>query len=169
MWILRDRDDYMPYLQEMIETEKRRRKKPQHAMRCRLAKIVVPWLHHGTGTGYYKSQAELLVGCTKRQLEAHMSSFGLCYRNTLGFHIDHIRPCKSFDLLDIDQIFVCCNWRNLRPLPIADNLSKGAKWTPKDEEDWAFMMRAMGFTGELFLHHTRTVEPPDCHLLNGAR
>jgi hypothetical protein len=45
-----------------------------------------------------------------------------------GWHIDHIRPCISFDLTDPKQQQLCFHWTNLQPLWATDNLSKGAKW-----------------------------------------
>ena len=45
-----------------------------------------------------------------------------------GWHIDHIRPCSSFDLTDPEQQKLCCHYTNLQPLWAKDNLSKGYKW-----------------------------------------
>jgi hypothetical protein len=43
------------------------------------------------------------------------------------WHIDHIRPCASFDLSDPEQQKVCFRWDNLEPLFVAENLKKGAR------------------------------------------
>lgn len=32
------------------------------------------------------------------------------------WHIDHIKPCSSFNLEKQEEIFRCFNWTNLRPL-----------------------------------------------------
>ena len=40
------------------------------------------------------------------------------------WHIDHIRPCESFDLSDKDQQLVCFNYRNQQPLSAKENLKK---------------------------------------------
>lgn len=42
------------------------------------------------------------------------------------WHIDHIRPCDSFDLTDSAQQRECFNWSNCQPLLAEDNLRKGA-------------------------------------------
>lgn len=68
-----------------------------------------------------------------------------------GWHVDHIRPCASFDLTDEEQQLVCFNWRNLRPMWGTENISKSDNYDPADEEDWAYMMRELGFSGQLFL------------------
>jgi hypothetical protein len=43
------------------------------------------------------------------------------------WHIDHIRPLRSFDLTVRDQVLEACNWSNLQPLWAIDNLRKGAR------------------------------------------
>lgn len=44
------------------------------------------------------------------------------------WHVDHIKPCKRFDLTDPHQQKLCFHWTNLQPLLAPDNLRKGAKW-----------------------------------------
>jgi hypothetical protein len=47
------------------------------------------------------------------------------------WHIDHKRPCASFDLSDPIQQAQCFHWSNLQALSVQENLSKGAKWNPE--------------------------------------
>jgi hypothetical protein len=44
-----------------------------------------------------------------------------------GWHVDHVRPCASFDLTDVDQQKSCFHYTNLQPLWWKDNISKGSK------------------------------------------
>lgn len=44
------------------------------------------------------------------------------------WHIDHIIPCSSFDLTIQDNIYICYDWSNLRPLKKEDNLIKSNKY-----------------------------------------
>lgn len=44
------------------------------------------------------------------------------------WHIDHRRPCASFDLTDPQQQRQCFHWTNLQPLFAGENLSKHSTW-----------------------------------------
>lgn len=44
-----------------------------------------------------------------------------------GWHVDHIRPCDSFDLTDSKQQEQCFHYTNLQPLWSIENWSKGTK------------------------------------------
>jgi len=72
-----------------------------------------------------------LIGCSVEELKQHIESLfleGMDWGNYGEWHIDHIRPCASFDLEDKEQQKLCFNWRNLQPLWAIDNIIKGAKW-----------------------------------------
>ena len=73
----------------------------------------------------------MLVGCTLAELRAHLEKqfvAGMTWANYGAWHIDHIRPCASFDLLDPGQQAQCFHFSNLQPLWAMDNFRKGAKW-----------------------------------------
>lgn len=76
-----------------------------------------------------KSTMELL-GCTGPELKEHLEKQfqpGMTHENYGEWHIDHIRPCASFDLSDPKQEQACFHYTNLQPLWAQHNLSKGAK------------------------------------------
>ena len=76
------------------------------------------------------SRTMKLVDCNKEELWKHLEKqfkLGMTRENYGEWHIDHIRPCASFDLrCPIGQLD-CFHYTNLRPLWAHDNLSKGAK------------------------------------------
>jgi hypothetical protein len=74
-----------------------------------------------------------LIGCTVAELRQHLEAQfvdGMNWDNygRDGWHVDHIRPCASFDLADPDQQRQCFHYSNLQPLWAADNIRKGARW-----------------------------------------
>ena len=74
-----------------------------------------------------------LLGCTITELRQHLEAQfvdGMDWDNygRNGWHIDHIRPCASFDLTDPHQQRQCFHYTNLQPLWEADNIRKGARW-----------------------------------------
>jgi hypothetical protein len=71
-----------------------------------------------------------LLGCSVDEFKAHLESLfqpGMTWDNHSkeGWHIDHIKPCASFDLTDPKQLAECFHYTNQRPLWAFDNLSKG--------------------------------------------
>ena len=73
-----------------------------------------------------------LIGCNIDQLKKHLAkkfTKGMTFENhgLKGWHIDHIKPCASFDLKCPVQQLACFNYNNLQPLWASENMSKGAK------------------------------------------
>lgn len=80
-----------------------------------------------------KSQStEALIGCTFVELRHFVETKwkpGMTWANwgRHGWHLDHIRPCNSFDLTDPEQQRRCFHFTNLQPLWAVENLSKGIR------------------------------------------
>lgn len=71
-----------------------------------------------------------LLGCSIEYLWKHLESMfssGMTRENYGKWHIDHIRPCSSFDLSDPEQQRQCFHYSNLQPLWAKDNLKKARK------------------------------------------
>lgn len=84
------------------------------------------------GYGKKATRSMELLGCTIPEVKAHLESLFTPDMSWEAFlkgliHIDHIRPCSSYDLTDKPQQMLCFNWKNLQPLWKPDNLSKGDK------------------------------------------
>jgi hypothetical protein len=73
-----------------------------------------------------------LLGCDMHWLVAWLEvQFrpGMTWENYgPAWHIDHIKPCKKFDLSDPRQQRLCFHWTNLQPLFAWENLSKGSRY-----------------------------------------
>lgn len=80
-----------------------------------------------------KDPTSLLAGCRiselKRYLELQFKP-GMTWDN---IHIDHIIPCASYDLTDVEQQRRCFHFTNLQPLLAVDNMRKGASINLEDD------------------------------------
>ena len=82
-----------------------------------------------------KASTAMLIGCTPQELRDYLElQFlpGMTWDNwtTDGWHVDHIRPCASFDLTDPEQQRECFHFSNLQPLWAEDNFRKSDKLEP---------------------------------------
>ena len=71
------------------------------------------------------------LGCGMEAFKIHLESqfsAGMSWDNHGKWHLDHIKPCCSFDLADIEQQKVCFHYTNLQPLWAIDNIKKAAKY-----------------------------------------
>lgn len=108
------------------------------------------------------ARTEELLGISALELiQRWDAEYGPDWKTNPDLHIDHIRPCSSFDLLSPAQQHLCFNWRNLQLLPAAENISKGDTWTPEMESAWATRMRDLGWEGDLYLSPGRENGVPD--------
>lgn len=82
--------------------------------------------------GSLKSASTLeLLGCSVEFLKLHLEAKfkkGMAWENRRKWHIDHIRPCASFDLTDPEQQRQCFHYSNLQPLWAFENQEKKDKW-----------------------------------------
>jgi hypothetical protein len=93
-------------------------------LRTRFKRTVVD----GTGAA-----ARGMIGCSVDACRKHIEQqflTGMDWDNYGTWHIDHIRPCASFDLTDPEQQKQCFHYTNLQPLWAAENLAKSDKWEP---------------------------------------
>lgn len=76
------------------------------------------------------SQTRELIGCSIPELKNWIGSQmqpGMSWENYGAWHIDHRKPCSSFDLTKPEEQKICFNYRNLQPLWAIDNLRKSDK------------------------------------------
>ena len=71
-----------------------------------------------------------LIGCSVNFLKKYIEDQfedGMTWENHGLWHIDHRKPCSSFNLTEEQQQKECFHYTNLQPLWAKDNLSKGSK------------------------------------------
>jgi len=69
-----------------------------------------------------------LLGCSVEELVEHLEKTKVEGKDYSDAHIDHIRPCASFDFTDPKQQMECFHYTNLQYLPAKENRSKGSKY-----------------------------------------
>lgn len=77
-----------------------------------------------------KSKTLELIGCTWQQAREWIElkfTRGMTWENMGLWHIDHIKPCTSFNLSESRQQQDCFHYTNLQPLWARENLTKGSK------------------------------------------
>jgi len=85
-------------------------------------------------TNAKSSSTKELLGCSIEEVQKHLESKftpGMSWDNWGSgddkWHIDHIIPCASFNMLLEEDQKKCFHFSNLQPLWQKDNLSKGKK------------------------------------------
>lgn len=91
----------------------------------------------GALNGKNKSNStKKLLGCSVNKLKQHLqqtaikngyNDFNIENYSGLDYHIDHIKPCCSFDLTKENEQLKCFNYKNLQILKAKENLIKGGK------------------------------------------
>jgi hypothetical protein len=117
--------DAVAYKRSRLKTDNAHR--AEHNLRRRLLTAV------GSQGTYRADGFNKLVGCSSNYLKAYLEiqwEDGMSWENygRHGWHIDHIRPCASFDLTDPAQQRECFHYTNLQPLWAAENIQKSDKW-----------------------------------------
>ena len=108
-------------------------RKARQRIEVRIVQNLRSRVHGAVRKGYKSSQTMELVGCNYDSLLSHLENQfkdGMSWENYgfYGWHIDHIRPCASFDLTDPKQQRECFHFSNLQPLWAEDNLRKSDHW-----------------------------------------
>ncbi len=125
---IRGREYYRLYKNEMmikskIYARKRRKTDISFKLLCYLRNRIYYAL---IGKNKSKSTRNL-IGCSVEQLKSHLQSKftkGMAWNNYGKWHVDHIKPCCSFDLSKPEEQEKCFNYTNLQPLWAKDNLRK---------------------------------------------
>jgi len=86
-------------------------------------------MYHVLKNNIKSSSTVKLIGCSIEQLRGYLEkqfTTGMNWNNYGKWHVDHIKPCASFDLSKSEEQRKCFNWKNLQPLWAEENLRKGA-------------------------------------------
>ena len=115
--------------QALARGKKRRKEDPYYRMVLRQRHRLYVF---ATRHGFKKPKRNETFGCDHAFLRNYLESkfsAGMSWSNYGQWHIDHIRPCASFDLRDPEQVKACFHYSNLQPLWAVDNMKKGDAWS----------------------------------------
>jgi hypothetical protein len=77
------------------------------------------------------ASAKDLLGCNVTDLKRHLEFLfdpGMTWENRGAWHIDHVRPCSSFDFSQHTSQRACFHYSNMQPLWAKANRQKGNKY-----------------------------------------
>jgi hypothetical protein len=104
--------------------------KKKYDINFKIRKLVSDRILKALKNNYKFSCSIELLGCTipelKQQLEKQFK-IGMSWSNHGNWHIDHIKPCASFDLTKESEQRKCFHYSNLQPLWAKENSIKGKK------------------------------------------
>ena len=98
----------------------------KHILRARIQKALV--------SGCKRTSSTELLGCSIEEYKQYLESKfteGMNWDNygrKEGYwNVDHIKPCSSFNLTDLEQQKQCFNYTNTQPMWWEENLKKGSR------------------------------------------
>jgi hypothetical protein len=145
----RNQNQYLKNKEKRLEYQKNYARKNKEILRPKIAARAIKKYHSDI---FYKIKSNLsirmrkffkkngsrtvdFIGCSIDELKCHLESKfqdGMNWDNygLHGWHVDHIRPCTSFDLSKKEEQEKCFHYTNLQPLWAIDNIKKSNKWGP---------------------------------------
>ena len=127
------------HMQNIKAWQKRQPKDSNFAISKKFRSTVAGALKRAKGVRK-NTRTQILLGTDFKTARAHMESLfkpasdgtPMTWKNHgLGWdkwHIDHIKPCKEFNLKIFTEQLECCYYKNLQPLWQKDNFDKRAKY-----------------------------------------
>jgi len=121
-WMKDNRERREQYMKEW--RDKNPSQKIAHYCRSRIKNAIKK--------GYKAADTLSLTGCkswdeVKQHLEKQFTK-GMTWDNHGEWHIDHIKPCASFDLTKESEQKKCFHYSNLQPLWAKENLRKSDRY-----------------------------------------
>ncbi len=111
-------------------TKQYKLRNPSFALSCRLRVRIANALARHAAGAKKAAPLEKLLGCPWGAFMQHLEKQfapGMSWKNRHLWHVDHIKPCCTFDLTSKDEQLRCFNYRNLRPLWASENIRKSGK------------------------------------------
>lgn len=114
----------------------RRREYRKNNVQARISNNIRSRIRTALRDGAKTIKSQELLGCSFEYFKLYLESLfleGMSWDLFMAgkIHIDHIRPCASFDMTKIDQQRECFHYTNIQPMWAFDNFSKGSFYNGK--------------------------------------
>ena len=112
------------------ETRERIRKRRLTDVNYRIKDNLRRRINGSMVKGYKSARTMELIGCTIEELWKYLEykfEPWMTRENYGLWHVDHIIPCASFNLIDPEQQKECFHYTNLQPLEAIANIKKGVR------------------------------------------
>lgn len=121
------------YKTKGLEQKKEWQKRAMSDPEFRITKNLRSRIHVALKRGIKSASTMQLLGCTIEEFIKHFENLFKDGMNWTAYmngeiHIDHIKPCASFDLTKEEEQRICFHYKNLQPLWELDNLKKGSRY-----------------------------------------
>jgi len=125
-------------IRDRAYSSKQQKTNPQFRLASNVRKRITRYLKGIRGRKYGKTNE--LLSCDWKYLKKHLESNfynnkktkePMTWSNYGKWHVDHIMPLSSFDLIIVEEQFAACHFSNLQPLWAEDNIAKNNRL------DWA--------------------------------
>ncbi len=128
---IRDKKYRMYNWKELLKKKNKYQKEQYHTnVNFRLKVVLSSRLRKVLKTNPKTTSIKNIIGCSIEELKKHLESqfkVRMTWSNHGLWHIDHRKPCSSFDLSDLKQQKEAFHFSNLQPLWAEDNLLKSDK------------------------------------------
>lgn len=104
------------------------RNKKKTDINYRISQNLGVRIYHALKHNVKSNFTKKLIGCSVEKLKKHLEKQfkpNMNWKNYGKWHIDHIKPCASFDLSKPKEQRKCFNYTNLQSLWAEENLKKG--------------------------------------------
>jgi hypothetical protein len=130
-YMLKKMKEYQKNNKDKIRATRRKweKKERRNNINYKIMQNLRSRLRDAIKKGHKSKRTLKLLGCSLDKLKQHLESKftkGMSWETygLYGWHIDHIRPCCTFDLSKPKEQLKCFNYKNLRPLWAKDNLER---------------------------------------------
>jgi hypothetical protein len=129
-WYKNNKDKKL--LKNKLYIQKRESEDIEFKLKLKLRSRLTMALKNYVNRPFKERNIQILIGCSLEELKLHLEKQ---FKEDMNWnnhgkvwHIDHIKPCSLFNLIEVEEQRKCFNYSNLQPLYAQENLKKNNKY-----------------------------------------